>query len=566
MKTLLDTATKPLGELLFIRGLISEEDLKNALALQQERHEKLGRILVDLGYVAERDIVSTLSEQLDVPVFTGEYPAVPVEPTALPYRFLRAFRVLPAHLENNVLTLVMADPLDTETQSAVRLRTGHDIRVFLAGESQIGEQLEKLYGGEESSEGKLIETLGEGFATDDENIEHLRDLASEAPVIRMVNLIISRAVESRASDIHIEPFERDLRLRYRIDGVLHNVDAPPNQMRAAIISRIKLMAKLNIAERRLPQDGRIKLKVLGREIDLRISTLPTMYGESVVMRILDKSNTSLMDLRLIGFPEDLYTKVCEMTSKPHGIFLVTGPTGSGKTTTLYSAMKRINIPDRKIITIEDPVEYQMDGVNQIHVNPQIGLTFATGLRHIVRQDPDVIMIGEIRDLETAEIAIRSALTGHLVFSTLHTNDATSAVTRLIDMGVEDYLLASSLIGVLAQRLVRVSCEKCKRPERIPATVLRDNGFPVPNLEFIQIQRGSGCDRCANTGFESRIGIFELLDVDERMRSLIVTNPDANVLRDTALQSGMRTLRDDGWTKVLSGVTTPEEVMRVTQEV
>jgi general secretion pathway protein E len=337
-------------------------------------------------------------------------------------------------------------------------------------------------------------------------------------------------------------------------------------MRAAIISRIKLMAKLNIAERRLPQDGRIKLKVLGREIDLRISTLPTMYGESVVMRILDKSNTSLMDLRLIGFPEDLYTKVCEMTSKPHGIFLVTGPTGSGKTTTLYSAMKRINIPDRKIITIEDPVEYQMDGVNQIHVNPQIGLTFATGLRHIVRQDPDVIMIGEIRDLETAEIAIRSALTGHLVFSTLHTNDATSAVTRLIDMGVEDYLLASSLIGVLAQRLVRVSCEKCKRPERIPATVLRDNGFPVPNLEFIQIQRGSGCDRCANTGFESRIGIFELLDVDERMRSLIVTNPDANVLRDTALQSGMRTLRDDGWTKVLSGVTTPEEVMRVTQEV
>jgi general secretion pathway protein E len=565
MKAFIGAQTKPIGELLLNRGLISDEDLKNALALQQERHEKLGRILVDLGYVAEREIVSTLSEQLNVPVFTGEYPAVPVEPTALPYRFLRVFRVLPAHLEDNILTLVMADPLDTETQSAVRLRTGHEIRVFLAGESQISEQLEKLYGGEENSEGKLIETLGEGFATDDENIEHLRDLASEAPVIRMVNLIISRAVESRASDIHIEPFERDLRLRYRIDGVLHNVDAPPNQMRAAIISRIKLMAKLNIAERRLPQDGRIKLKVLGREIDLRISTLPTMYGESVVMRILDKSNTSLMDLRLIGFPEDLYAKVCEMTSKPHGIFLVTGPTGSGKTTTLYSAMKRINIPDRKIITIEDPVEYQMDGVNQIHVNPQIGLTFATGLRHIVRQDPDVIMIGEIRDLETAEIAIRSALTGHLVFSTLHTNDAPSAVTRLIDMGVEDYLLASSLIGVLAQRLVRVNCENCKRPERVPTVMLRDNGFPV-GTDFGVIQRGSGCDRCAHTGFESRIGIFELLDVDERMRSLIVTNPDANVLRDSALQSGMRTLRDDGWTKVLAGVTTPDEVLRVTQEI
>jgi general secretion pathway protein E len=557
MKTLLGIETKPIGELLRERGLISDEDLKNALALQKERPEKLGRILVDLGYVAERDVVSSLSDQLKIPVFTGEYPAVPVEPAALPYRFLRAARILPAHMEDNVLLLVMADPLDTETQSAVRLRTGYELRVYIAAESIIGEQLEKLYGGEDSAEGKLIETLGEGFATDDENIEHLRDLASEAPVIRMVNLIISRAVESRASDIHIEPFERDLRLRYRIDGVLHNVDAPPNQMRAAVISRIKLMAKLNIAERRLPQDGRIKLKVLGREIDLRISTLPTMYGESVVMRILDKSNTSLMDLRLIGFPEDLYEKICEMTSKPHGIFLVTGPTGSGKTTTLYSAMKRINIPDRKIITIEDPVEYQMDGINQIHVNPQIGLTFATGLRHIVRQDPDVIMIGEIRDLETAEIAIRSALTGHLVFSTLHTNDAPSAVTRLIDMGVEDYLLASSLIGVLAQRLVRVNCTKCKRVER---------GYPVGDVEFSAIRRGAGCDDCAHTGFESRIGIFELLDIDETMRGLIVTNPDANVLRDTALKCGMRTLRDDGWTKVRAGLTTPEEVLRVTQEV
>ena len=566
MKTFLGAEIKPLGELLRDRGLVSDEDLKNALALQHERREKIGRILIDLGYVAERDVVSVLSDQLKVPLFTGEYPAVPIEAAGLPYRFLRAFRILPARIENNVLTLVMADPLDTETQSAVRLRTGHDIRVFLAAESQIAEELEKLYGGEESSEGNLIETLGDGFGGDDENIEHLRDLASEVPVIRMVNLIISRAVESRSSDIHVEPFEKDLRLRYRIDGVLHNVDAPPNQMRAAIISRIKLMAKLNIAERRLPQDGRINLKVLGHEIDLRISTLPTMYGESVVMRILDKSNTSLMDLRLIGFPEGLYDKVCEMTSKPHGIFLVTGPTGSGKTTTLYSAMKRINIPDRKIITIEDPVEYQMDGVNQIHVNPQIGLTFATGLRHIVRQDPDVIMIGEIRDLETAEIAIRSALTGHLVFSTLHTNDATSAVTRLIDMGVEDYLLASSLIGVLAQRLVRVNCRSCKRAERAPSAALQGNGFPAGNGDFVEIQRGIGCERCAHTGYESRIGIFELLDVDETMRSLIVTNPNANVLRDAALKAGMRTLKDDGWTKVLAGLTTPDEVLRVTQEV
>src|SRR5215471_8666887 len=486
MKALFTTDTKPLGEMLRLRGLVSEEDLKSALTLQQQRKDKLGRILIDLGYVAERDILSVLSEQLKIEIFSGEFPAVPIEPTKLPYRFLRAYLTVPVHCESNVLSLVMADPLDRETQSAIRLRTGFSLKIYLGTESEILDQLEKLYGGDEDETEQLIETLGESFSADDENIEHLRDLASETPVIRMVNLIMSRAVESRASDIHIEPFEHELRLRYRIDGVLHNVDAPPNQMRAAIISRIKLMAKLNIAERRLPQDGRIKLKVLGHEIDLRVSTLPTMYGESVVMRILDQSNSALIDLRRLGFPEDSYDKVCEMTSKPHGIFLVTGPTGSGKTTTLYSALKRINIPDRKIITIEDPVEYQMDGINQIQVNPQIGLTFGTGLRHIVRQDPDVIMIGEIRDLETAEIAIRSALTGHLVFSTLHTNDATSAITRLVDMGVEDYLLASSLVAVLAQRLVRVVCKDCKQP----------NGYAIaPDGEPVEVFRGAGCEGC-----------------------------------------------------------------------
>src|SRR5215831_15005336 len=567
MKALFTTDTKPLGEMLRLRGLVSEEDLKSALTLQQQRKDKLGRILIDLGYVAERDILSVLSEQLKIDIFDGEFPAVPIEPSKLPLRFLRTFLTIPVHLESNVLSLVMADPLDRETQSAIRLRSGYGLKIYLGTESEILDQLEKLYGGEESANEKLIETLGEGFAVDDENIEHLRDLASETPVIRMVNPIISRAVESRSSDIHIEPFEHDLRLRYRIDGVLHNVDAPPNQMRAAIISRIKLMAKLNIAERRLPQDGRIKLKVLGREIDLRISTLPTMYGESVVMRILDKSNTALMDLRLIGFPEDLYAKVCEMTSKPHGIFLVTGPTGSGKTTTLYSAMKRINIPDRKIITIEDPVEYQMDGINQIQVNTQIDLTFSIGLRHIVRQDPDVIMIGEIRDRETADIAIRSALTGHLVFSTLHTNDAPSAITRLVDMGIESYLLASSLIGILAQRLVRVNCKECKAPEVTPKKNLEEAGFNVAGLdEVVELKRGKGCQSCDYTGYESRLGIFELLDIDEDMRRLMVTKSDSNVLKALAVRSGMRTLKDDGFLKVLAGVTTADEVLRVTQEV
>jgi general secretion pathway protein E len=565
MKTLLASEVRPIGQLLLERGVVSDEDLNSALALQKERAEKLGRILIDLGYVAERDVLAVLSEQLKVPLFTGEYPAVPLEAANVPYRFLRNFHAIPVHLEENLLSVVMADPLDTETQSAIRLRTGFDLRIFLASETDINEQLEKLYGGEDSGPERLIETL-EGYG-DDENIEHLRDLASEVPVIRMVNLIISRAVESRSSDIHIEPFEKDLRLRYRVDGVLHNIDPPPNPLRAAIISRIKLMAKLNIAERRLPQDGRIKLKVLGKEIDLRVSTLPTMYGESVVMRILDKSNSALIDLRRLGFPENSYEKVVEMTSKPHGIFLVTGPTGSGKTTTLYSALKRINIPDRKIITIEDPIEYQMDGINQIQVNSQIDLTFSIGLRHIVRQDPDVIMIGEIRDLETAEIAIRSALTGHLVFSTLHTNDAPSAITRLVDMGVEDYLLASSLIGILAQRLVRVICRECKNPERTPAKGLAEAGFPVDGLgDFVDLQRGRGCEKCDYSGYESRLGIFELLDIDEDMRRLMVTRSDSNLLKAQAIRSGMRTLKDDGWAKVLAGITTPDEVLRVTQEI
>jgi len=404
----------------------------------------------------------------------------------------------------------------------------------------------------------------EGDGEREEDITQLRDMAFEAPVVRLVNLLIEEAVVSEASDIHIEPSEDTLRVRYRIDGILYDLEAPPRRLQAAVTSRIKLMAELNIAERRLPQDGRIRMTLNSRRVDIRVSSVPTIHGESIVMRLLDRSSV-FMPFDKLGFSPSTASVFDRLINQPNRIVLVTGPTGSGKTTTLYAALDKINAPEKKIITIEDPVEYQLKGVNQIAVRPKIGLTFASGLRHIVRQDPDVIMIGEIRDLETAEIAIRSALTGHLVFSTLHTNDAPSAVTRLIDMGVEDYLLASSLIGVLAQRLVRVNCESCKRAERAPAAALRDSGFPVGNVDFVEIQRGTGCERCVHTGFESRIGIFELLDVDETMRSLIVTNPDANVLRETALKSGMRTLRDDGWTKVLAGLTTPDEALRVTQE-
>jgi general secretion pathway protein E len=443
------------------------------------------------------------------------------------------------------------------------------VNAVLGAESEIMDVLEKFYGSAASTFGRIIEGIDEGnidSLDEIEDIEQLKDLASEAPVIRLVNLIISKAIEARASDIHIEPFEKDLKVRYRIDGILYDVESPPKKLKAAVISRVKIMAKLNIAERRLPQDGRIKLKVLGKDIDLRVSTLPTMYGESVVMRILDKSNSNLYDLRRLGFPEDSLHDLESLIRRPHGILLVTGPTGSGKTTTLYSALDTINLPDKKIITIEDPVEYQMNGINQIQVHPQIGLTFASGLRHIVRQDPDVIMVGEIRDLETAEIAIRSALTGHLVFSTLHTNDAPSAITRLVDMGAEDYLIASSLLGVLAQRLVRVICPQC-RVEVFPVTEMLDEiGYRRGNgHEPHRFFEGRGCERCANTGFIGRVGIYELMLMNDELRKLTVGKADAGQIRKKALEAGMRSLRDDGWLKVRQGLTTVSEVLRATQE-
>jgi general secretion pathway protein E len=561
---------KLIGQLLLERNLISPSDLQNGLALQRERKDKIGRILVDLGYLAERDLITTLSEQHKAPLIqTEEFPAVPLVLERLSYKFLKHFKVLPLDLENNVLTMAMADPSDSDTLESLRLFTGYEIKVRLGYENEISEALERSYGDGDGEFRKLGdgEDKPGGESSDlGEDIEHLRDMASEVPVIRMVNLMISRAVERRASDIHIEPFEKEFRVRYRIDGILYNVESPPIQLKAAIISRVKLMAKLNIAERRLPQDGRIKLKVLGKEIDLRVSTLPTLYGESVVMRILDKSDSSMFDLQKLGFPRSMLPKMEKLTSLPHGILLVTGPTGSGKSTTLYSAMRRINLPDKKIITIEDPVEYQMDGINQIHVNTQIGLTFASGLRHIVRQDPDVIMIGEIRDLETAEIAIRSALTGHLVFSTLHTNDAPSAITRLVDMGVENYLLASCLIGVLAQRLVRIVCRHCKTEYPADPENLRSLGFELNGARSVSLYKGEGCQSCGFTGFESRKGIFELMEPDDIIRKMVVSNESSNVIAQYARSQGMKTLREDGFEKVLAGVTTLDEVLRVTQDV
>jgi general secretion pathway protein E len=542
-----------LGEILIERRLITQDDLARALELQMERTgDKLGKILVDLGFVAMRDVLAALADQLKVPLLALEGPpAVSPETETLSPKFLRQFKCLPVALRDHTVTLAMADPLDFETRAAVASCTGLTVEPGIAAEQEILDAIDRYYGQKAKSEAEIAPAAGA-----EEDLEHLRDMASEAPVIRLVNAMIAQAVEKRASDIHIEPFEKEFRVRYRIDGVLVNQDPPPRELKAAIISRVKLMAKLNIAERRLPQDGRIKIKTLGREVDLRVSTLPTLYGESVVMRLLDRSAGDFYDLERLGFDQRMLSRMEYYTSLPHGIFLVTGPTGSGKSTTLYSALKRINQTDKKIITIEDPVEYQMDGINQIHVNPTIGLTFAAGLRHIVRQDPDVIMVGEVRDRETADIAIRSALTGHFVYSTLHTNDAPSAITRLTDMGVENYLIVSSLVGVLAQRLVRVICSQCKSPAGTATT---------PEGESIPVWRGAGCENCYGTGFRGRVGIFEMMELSEELRAIIMRNEDASRINACARREGMRNLREDGWLKVRNGVTTADEVIRVTQE-
>lgn len=495
-----------------------------------------------------------------------ELPKVPLVLNGISSRFIREKKIIPLELKNNVLKVVMASPEDLTAIDALRVAASADVMVYGCDGKTIEEYIARFYEQETQNINRIIEDLGERgiefLPEEEEDIGHLKDLASEAPIIRLVNMFITRAVEGRASDIHIEPFEDELKIRYRIDGVLHDIESTPKRLQAAIVSRIKIMAKLNIAERRLPQDGRIRLRVGESELDLRVSTIPVLYGESVVMRILRKEGI-VIDLDLLGFPRHTLTSFNQLITKPNGIILVTGPTGSGKTTTLYGALDKINSPDKKIITVEDPVEYQLKGINQIQVKPQIGLNFANTLRHIVRQDPDVIMIGEIRDLETAEIAIQSALTGHLVFSTLHTNDAPSAITRLLDMGVENFLLSSTIRGILAQRLVRIICPVCKEKDSTATNKEELRLFGIDSAK--PLYRGRGCEKCAHTGFYGRSGIFEMLVVDDEIRKLILKNADANQIRETAKKLGMKTLIEDGAEKIAAGATTLSEVLRVTQE-
>lgn len=493
-----------------------------------------------------------------------DFPKVPFVIEGISSRFIRENGIIPIGMKDNVLSLIMADTDDAASIDAIRVALdGVEVEVYGARMPDVKEYLSKFYEEETRGIGKIISDIGEAGALTgeaEEDVSHLKDIASEAPIIRLVNLLVTRAVSARASDIHIEPYGDEIKVRYRIDGVLHDVESAPKRLQAAIVSRVKIMARLNIAERRLPQDGRIRIRAEERDIDIRVSTVPVIYGESIVMRILDKGSV-VFDLRALGFPEDTLSKFEELIERPNGIVLVTGPTGSGKTTTLYAALERLNSPEDKIITVEDPVEYQIKGVNQIQVKPQIGLNFANTLRHIVRQDPDIIMVGEIRDLETAEIAVHSALTGHLVFSTLHTNDAPSTLTRLLDMGVESFLLASTVRGVLAQRLLRVICPECRRTVEPSHEELKIMGLPGGSLLY----SGAGCERCSFTGFYGRTGIYELMLVEDEIRGLVANKAGSSELRKKAVSMGMRTLFEDGMGKVREGITTFGELMRVIEE-
>ena len=562
-----------LGEILISQGKLDPANLDRALKVQESalgagpNTEKLGSILTRLGMISGRDLAEALARQRGWTIVEStEFPELPILEEAVSPRFLQEVRAIPVKETESEVVLAMTDPADHYTVRALAAATQKNIVPRLLSSTDFDIVYEKLYGSGKSSMGQIVDNIA---TRDDEqdfgDIEQLKDLASEAPVIRLVNLIINHALERRASDIHIEPFENRLIVRYRIDGVLHETESPPRRLSAAVISRIKIMASLDIAERRLPQDGRIKLRVQGKEIDLRVSTVPTMHGESVVMRILDKGGVAL-DFHALGFDDDNLKVFLAILDEPHGILLVTGPTGSGKTTTLYTALARLNKPDVKILTVEDPVEYQMPGINQIQVKPQIDLTFANALRSIVRQDPDVIMIGEIRDLETAQIAVQSALTGHMVLSTVHTNDAAATINRLLDMGVEDYLLTSTIAGIQAQRLVRTLCTHCKEPYHPVQEVVEQLGLARYSKEkTVTLYHAKGCEHCGHTGYFGRQSIMEVLPMSDNLRSLVMRHATSSEMRAAAIADGMETMYENGLKQAVGGITTIEEVLRVTRE-
>jgi general secretion pathway protein E len=553
---------KKIGQILLEAGIITEEEILRTLEVQKAEGMKrrFCEILADEG-MSEEDIFRALSEQFQMPLFDmKDFPeTLPIE--KISFGFLEENLILPLELKGNVLKIAVGDPTNIEALESIKASYDYAISVVLAKKTEIVQHLKLLHGSRSAVMQRLIEDTAEDELSGTDltgEISHLRDLAQEKGIIQLVNLLMSNAVKDRASDIHVEPGEIGVRVRYRIDGVLYEKETLPVRMYSAVTSRIKLLSQMNIAERRLPQDGRIKVTFADKNIDIRVSTIPTIYGESIVMRLLDKE-TSFITLEEIGFDRTLLDIYEDVILKPYGMILITGPTGSGKSTTLYASLARINSPEKKIITVEEPVEYLMQGITQIQVRPKIGLTFANGLRHIVRQDPDVIMVGEIRDMETASIGIHASLTGHLLFSTLHTNDAPGAITRLMDMGVENYLVASTLICVMAQRLVRRICEHCKVKKDVSEDILKKFNSSVK-----EVWVGSGCDYCSGTGYRGRIGIFEVLPVGDEIRELIMQRATVKEIKDKAIALGMRTLREDGIEKVKKGITTIDEVLRVTQ--
>lgn len=553
---------KFLGELLIEAGAITKEQRDKALQEQKRLGKRLGEALISLGFIPEEKMAELLGRQLDIPFVRLK--DIRVDPEAVKIvneNLARKLKILPVTISNGAITLAMTDPLDVFAIDEIKRITRLAINPVVITETDLVSAYDKYYKVTGAME-EVIKDIGEeaGYFPEEERPASVEVLGDETPVVKLVSLLITQAVRDRASDIHIESDADVLRVRYRIDGILHEVMTPPRHLHPGIISRVKILSGMDIAEKRIPQDGRFPINVEGRQLDIRTSTLPTLYGEKVVMRLLEKT-AGLPPLTGLGFSEDTLNSFTKLIKKPYGFILATGPTGSGKTTTIYSAMKQISNMEKNIISVEDPIEYNLRLINQVQVNPKAGLTFASGLRSILRQDPDIIMVGEIRDIETASIATHAALTGHLVLSTLHTNDAVGAVARLIDMGVEPFLITSSLVGIVSQRLIRKVCPYCKEGYRDSSDILKEVGIK----EDVELVKGKGCNECRMTGYLGREGLFELLLITEGIKRLVIQKATASELKAQALRDGFKTMREEGIIKVIKGITTIEEAIRVTQE-
>ncbi len=562
--------TTLLGQLLLWNNIITQEQLEEALKEQKKTNKKLGSILIEKGFVKEDVLNEFLSKQYGVESINLSKVTIQKEAIEkIPAQLAKKYTLIPIAIKDNKLEVAISDPTNILAFDDLRFITGLNIQPYLSNESSIIKAIDKYYGTSKELD-TIMDSLNEYETTLDiipdeeieESIKNLEEESSEEPIIKLANTILLKSIKSQASDIHLEPYENDLRVRYRVDGKLMEFMKLSKSIAPAITSRFKIMAKLNIAEKRLPQDGRIRIKTGGKDIDLRVSTLPTVYGEKTVMRILDRSSVKV-NLNDLGFEAADLEKYTKAIAAPYGMVLVTGPTGSGKTTTLYASLNRINKEDVNIMTAEDPVEYNIEGINQVHIKEEIGLTFAEALRSFLRQDPDVIMVGEIRDTETAEISIRSALTGHLVFSTVHTNDAPSTIMRLADMGIEKYLIASSLVLILAQRLVRRICPHCKAKIDVPPNALEEIGFNKEEAKTISVYKGKGCEYCNNTGYKGRIAIYEVMPISDKIKEMILHEASVNEIKQQAIREGMSTLRMSGLKKIKEGVTTIEEVMNAT---